>query len=120
VLAEIGIEAGKGAPILEVWNKTDLLPPEEAAALNAQAERRADVVSISALSGEGVDQLKRAVADLLNKGNVLRSVTVDAADGAAIAWLHSRGEVVGTEEKDGKLAIDVRLSDAEWNRFQAR
>jgi GTP-binding protein HflX len=120
VLAEIGVEPGKGAPILEVWNKIDLLQPEEMEKLRAQAERRDDIVSISALSGEGVDLLKRKVADQLNKGNVLRTVLLDASDGAAMAWLHSHGEVVRTEECDGQLSLEVRLSEAEWNRFQAR
>ena len=120
VLSEIGIEPGKGAPILEVWNKLDLVPPNDAETLHAQADRREEVVAISALSGEGVDQLKRKLADVLNRGNKFRSVTLDASDGSAIAWLHSHGEVIETEERDGKLMIDVRMSDAEWERFQSR
>jgi GTP-binding protein HflX len=120
VLAEIGIEPGKGASILEVWNKIDLLPVDDGSALQAQAERNGNIVSISALSGEGLDQLKRRVADVLNQGNKLRSATLDLSDGAGIAWLHSHGEVTGTEERDGKLVIAVRISDAEWDRFNAR
>jgi GTP-binding protein HflX len=120
VLAEIGIEPGKGASILEVWNKIDLLPVDDVSALQAQAERNGNIVSISALSGEGLDQLKRRVADVLNQGNKLRSATLDLSDGAGIAWLHSHGEVTVTEERDGKLVVAVRISDAEWDRFNAR
>jgi GTPase len=120
VLAEIGIEPGKGAPILEVWNKIDLLGESEAEALIAQAARRDDVITISALGGEGVDTLKRHIADFLNRGNQLRSVTLDSGDGAAIAWLHAHGEVIDQQEQDGRLAITVRLSDVEWDRFNAR
>ncbi len=120
VLAEIGIEPGKGAPILEIWNKIDLLPEDEIASVSAQAERRDDVIPVSALSGEGVEQLGRTVADKLSHGRKRYSVTVDIADGASIAWLHSHGEVLATEEQEGALLFDVRLSDADWDRFQSR
>lgn len=120
VLREIGIEAGKGASIFEVWNKLDLLPDADVAALNAQAERRDDVIVISALGGEGVDLLKRKVSDILTRGNKSRSVTLDAADGAAIAWLHSHGEVLSTEQKGETILVEVLLSDTDWDRFNAR
>ncbi len=120
VLAEIGIEPGKGAPILEIWNKIDLLPEDEIASVSAQAERRDDVIPVSALSGEGVEQLGRTVADRLSHGRKRHSITVDIADGASIAWLHSHGEVLATEEIEGALLFDVRLSDADWDRFQSR
>jgi GTP-binding protein HflX len=120
VLAEIGIEPGKGAPILEVWNKLDLLDGEAAAAVRASAARRDDVVTVSALGGEGIDRLMRAAADWLNRGNHVHSVVLHINDGAAIAWLHSHGEVIGTEEQGDQLNVDVRMSDTEWDRFQAR
>jgi GTP-binding protein HflX len=120
VLREIGIEAGKGAPILEVWNKLDLLSETDVAALQAQAARRDDVIAISALGGEGVDQLKRRVADIFNSGNKPRSITLDASDGAAIAWLHSHGEVLSTDQQGEAIIVEVLLSDPDWDRFQVR
>jgi GTP-binding protein HflX len=120
VLAEIDIEPGKGAPILEVWNKIDLLGGSEAEPVYAQAARRDDVVTISALSGDGVDNLKRKIADRLNSGNKRRSVTLDTTDGAGIAWLHAHGEVLNQLEQGGKLIMEVLLSDAQWDRFRAR
>lgn len=120
VLAEIGIEAGKGTPILKVWNKLDMLSASEVDALRAKAERRKDVAVVSALRGEGMDQLKRRVADLLNHGTKRRSVTLDAGDGAGIAWLHSHGEVLGVDSDNTRVIVDVMLSDDDWDRFQAR
>lgn len=120
VLAEIGIEPGKGAPILEVWNKVDLLDAESAAATRAQAERRDDVVTVSALSGEGIDLLTRKAADWLNHGHKVHGVDLDVSDGAAIAWLHGHGEVITREERGDRVHIDVRMSDADWDRFLAR
>jgi len=120
VLAEIGIEPGKGAPILEIWNKIDLLPDTDADAIRAEAERRDDVIPVSALSGEGVADLGRFVADLLNRSRKRYSITLDITDGASLAWLHSHGEVLSTEETESELILDVRLSDADWDRYQSR
>jgi GTP-binding protein HflX len=117
VLAEIGAEA----PRIEAWNKLDSLDPERRALVEADAAKRDDVVLISALTGEGVDTLKRLVADRLTGANRLRHIEVPIADGAALAWLHEHGEVIGEETIDGdRIAYDVRLSDRDWDRFRAR
>ena len=120
VLSEIGIEAGKGTAILEVWNKLDMLSAAEVDALRAKAERREDVAVVSALRDEGMDLLKRKIADLLNRGTKRRAITLDAGDGAGIAWLHSHGEVLGMEPDNALVIVDVMLSDDDWDRFQAR
>ncbi|GAO38521.1 GTPase HflX [Sphingomonas changbaiensis NBRC 104936] len=117
VLTEIGAEA----PRIEAWNKLDSLDPERRTAIAAEAAKRDDVVLISALTGEGVDALKRLVSDRLTGSNRVRHIEVPMTDGAAAAWLHEHGEVVGEETIDGdRIAYDVRLSDRDWDRFQAR
>ena len=118
VLREIGIEPGKGPPVVEIWNKIDLLDADMAATLRAQADRQDDAIIVSALSGEGIDTLKRKAANCLNSCSAVHSVELEMADGAALAWLHGHGEIISQREQGGKLAIDVRLSDADWERFQ--
>lgn len=120
VLAEIGVEPGKGAPVLEVWNKLDLLDAEAAAVRRAEAARRDDVVLISALTGEGIETLKRIVSDRLSAGARIRTARIASSDGASIAWLHQHGEVLDQRVEGETVEIDVRLSDKDWDRFQAR
>jgi GTP-binding protein HflX len=120
VLREIGIGEGEGAPILEAWNKIDTLAGEEGEATAAEAARSDNVVPISALTGVGVEALSRAISERLSKGSRIRSVELDAHDGAALAWLHQHGEVVGEDVDGERVTMDVRLSDADWARFQAR
>ncbi|HEY0270854.1 MAG TPA: GTPase HflX [Sphingomonas sp.] len=120
VLAGIGATGEGGAPIVEAWNKLDRLDEETRVALLGEAARRDDVVAISALTGEGVDDLARAISDRLTRGARVHSVDLPAGDGAAIAWLHGHGEVL-TSDLDGEtMRIDVRLTDAEWARFESR
>ena len=131
VLAELGVtgeaETEKGdedaplpVPMLEVWNKIDALDPEAAARVAAEAARRDDVVPLSALTGEGVDALRRLLSERLSEGSRLRAIEVDAGDGQAIAWLHAHGEVIGQSADGDHVRLDVRLSEAEWDRFNAR
>lgn len=127
VLGEIGVgprapdaEAGEGAPILEVWNKIDMLDEEARSAIEAEASRREDVITLSALQGDGVEQLRRNVSDRLSKGNRVRTLSVPIGDGAALAWLHAHGEVLGQEVDGERMVVEVRLSDADLARFEAR
>jgi GTP-binding protein HflX len=122
VLKEIGVgpEAGEGAPIIEVWNKLDALDPEAHERVVADAARDEDVIAISALTGEGIDDLRRDVAERLMAGARVHSIDLAAGDGGAIAWLHQHGEVLDQAMAGETLTMDVRLSPDEWARFQSR
>jgi len=122
VLTELGIgsEEGLAIPMIEAWNKIDLLDPERVARVTADAARRDNVVALSARDGEGVETLRRLLAERLSAGSRLHTVRLDAADGGAIAWLHAHGEVLAQAEQGDRIVLDVRLSDLEWARFQAR
>ena len=118
VLAEIMGE--ERAPVVEAWNKIDALDAEARSVALAEAARRDDVVPLSALTGEGVDDLRRLLSDRLRHGARVRTVRLPASDGAAIAWLHQHGEVLASEAVGETLRLDVRLTDLEWARFEAR
>ena len=42
------------------------------------------------------------------------------AEGAAIAWLHANGAVEAENLNGERLTLEVRLSDVDFARFQAR
>jgi GTP-binding protein HflX len=120
VLAEIGVRQEGGAPLIEAWNKIDLLDDEQSERVHAEAARREDVILISAISGEGLDTLLDCAGSHLRKGAKVRRITLPAEAGEAIAWLHANGEIVSEERGGSETAFEVRLSDADWARFQAR
>ena len=118
VLAEIGISGeGEARPMIEAWNKIDLLDHGERDRFRAEAARK-DAVALSALDGEGVDDLLRLVSARLRAGNLVRVVRLPASAGEAIAWLHAHGEIVDQRSRDLETELDVRLSDEDWARFQ--
>jgi GTP-binding protein HflX len=120
VLAEIGAAGEEGAPLIEAWNKIDVLAGEEGEATRAEALRRENVVLLSALEGEGVNDLLACATEHLRKGAKIRNVRVAATAGEAIAWLHAHGEVVAERNEGLETEYEVRLSDSDWARFQAR
>ena len=119
VLASLGLEEGSGPPQLEVWNKIDALGGDERVALIAEAARREDAIPVSALTGEGLDELTNRVSERLRAGNDTREIELSASDGERLAWLHSRGQVVGQQNDGETTQVKVRLSDVDWARFQA-
>ncbi|GAA4814868.1 GTPase HflX [Sphingosinicella ginsenosidimutans] len=119
VLDEIGAGGEGRAPRIEAWNKIDLLGEEEGIRARAEAQRRNDVVVISALSGEGVDGLLAAASEVLRRESKVRIVTLPAENGELIAWLHANGEVLSYDHEGLETRFVVRLSDKDWARFQS-
>ena len=121
VLKEIGAGGEGGAPTIEAWNKIDIIEGEELERVAAEARRRDNVVLISARTGKGVDDLLDCASAHLRKGSEVRTVRLSLDEGESIAWLHANGEVVGQRfECEGEAELDVRLSAADWARFDAR
>ena len=119
VLTSLGIKEEEGPARIEAWNKLDLLSEEERQALLAEADRRVDVIPMSALTGWGVDRLREKAAQTLQRGTQVHRIRLDASQGSRLAWLHSRGEVLEQRMDGDSLDLSVRLSPENWARFQA-
>ena len=135
VLSDLGIgaaqdedenEEGEGAniPVIEAWNKVDILDSEQRERLESEAATRSDTVILSALTGEGLDELLDAISVRLTEDARVHRLELPASDGKRIAWLHAHGEVI--EEDDSKTAdgepvrtIAVRLTQREYGRYES-
>jgi len=117
VLAELGLDDAATAAMLEVCNKMDLLAPEARASLVLQASRDAGSVALSAATGEGVPALLEAIDARLNVDRQVVDVSVDLADGEAIAWLYQRGEVLSRRDDEVLAHMRVGLDSADAARF---
>ena len=128
VLRDLGVIEREGdesaVPIVELWNKWDLLDDERREELTAAAAVDGGVVPISAATGQGVEALLARLGTALTEGARVHSFTLSASDGARIAWLHAHGEVLDEREagegQDGPLRrVDVRLTEREFGRYAA-
>jgi GTPase len=127
ILADLGVitEDGTSLPIVEAWNKIDLLPPDDRALredLIAHDVPDYPAVPISAATGEGVEALVERLGTLLTGGAQTLDVTVPMSEGQRLAWLHAHGEVLSehpVEDAEGHPAtrVSVRLTPRELGRF---
>ncbi len=114
ILEELGLTGEAGARILEVWNKADAIHPDRLEGLRAtahsmEASNRPSLVS--ALTGEGLDDLLARVEALLAESRVTLSVEIAAEDGQGLAWLHAHAEVLSREaHDDGGARLLVRVA----------
>ena len=111
-------------PIIEAWNKWDLLDADRAAELAEQVELHDDevVVPISALTGEGCEALLAKIGQVLTSGAKLHKFSIPATDGQRIAWLHANGEVSldcegGIDDRGPLRHLEVRLTPRDLGRF---
>ncbi len=123
VLRAMGLEpTERGARIIEVWNKIDLMPDAEAETVRNRAQRSdGKAVVISAVSGEGIDDLLVAIEANLERLHVVMDIEVDAANGALINWLYENADVLEREaEETQTLRYRIRISSAKRDRLLAR
>ncbi|THG40519.1 GTPase HflX [Sphingomonas olei] len=118
VLAEIGVS--EATPRIEAWNKIDLLDGPDRDHLLAEAARRDDVVPLSAIKGEGVDELVRLLSDRLTQGHQRYSIRLATSDGAGAAWLHQHGEVIDQVIEGDTAIYEVRMAPGDFARFNER
>jgi GTP-binding protein HflX len=119
VLSSLGLAEEGAPPRVEAWNKIDLLSVEDRTRLIEEANRREDVVPISAVSGEGLAELRERMAERLRSGEQVHEICLPASAGDRIAWLHARGEVLTQAIDHDQVQLSVRLSPDNWARFQA-
>ncbi len=120
ILDQIGVETGIARPpVIEVWNKADMLPASARALLTTRAEGHAPpAVLVSALTGEGVEALLFEIESQLFRNRRLRAVSIRSADGRARAWLHENCEVQSEAMAgDADLTLQVYMSDTDVARL---
>jgi GTP-binding protein HflX len=116
VLAEIGSEH---IPQLQVYNKLDLL--EIAPRIDRDADGKPRRVWLSAVTGEGVELLLQAIAELVGDDMMSAELDLLPSHGRLRAALYSMGAVTHEEHsEDGVARVRIRLPRAHWNRLVAQ
>jgi GTP-binding protein HflX len=109
-------------PMIEAWNKADLLPEERVIALrlSAEGQEARPAVLISAVTGEGIDALLAAIEQGLLRSATLVRIVLKPEDGRARAWLHRNGEVVSDDmQDDASSLMMVRLKTDRLGQFRS-
>jgi GTP-binding protein HflX len=114
VLAEVDADR---VPALDVFNKCDQLDPAERERLRAIYP---GALCVSALTGEGRDELIAAVESRLALDTTRVTFEFDSAsdaDRAQISQLYRVGRILRHASSDGHISIDVELPRRVLDRF---
>jgi GTP-binding protein HflX len=124
VLTALGIDPNEEQRLIEVWNKIDRLDADGRIRLQNLAERKpADQqpVLVSALTGQGADDLVNAIQARLALRRVVLDLVIDPADGAGMSWLHRHTEVMEKSlGENGKMAMTVRVDPTKTEAVKAK
>lgn len=116
------LELNPEIPLIEAWNKADLLSSEVQATCPtppARPGRPTSPVLISARTGAGIDALLRTLDAALFADRVARVYHVPPEDGAALAWLYRHGAVLEREDGATHCRLRVTMAAADAARFES-
>ena len=102
-----------GQPRIDVLNKCDKAPAEEFAPLP-------HAVRISAMTGEGIDDLLAAIAKALRGSECKVSVLVPFDQYAVIGEIRQQGRVLSEEYLENGTKVTAMLEPAAYGRLAAR
>jgi GTP-binding protein HflX len=111
ILEELGVA---DRPILRVLNKVDRLTAEERESLKASANGKMKhddgPVLVSALTGEGVDELLRRIDVALPTDPLVSlSLRLPLSQGRTLALIHALGRVLRSEVEEEDMLLDAEV-----------
>jgi GTPase len=122
ILGELGVTQ---RPRLRVFNKVDRLSPEqrEDFAASWAREENGDTppVFVSALTGEGLDELlKRMDAALPVDPVVKLSLHIPLTEGRSLALIHAIGRVIHSEVNDSHMDLEAEVPETIARRLKLK
>jgi GTP-binding protein HflX len=129
VLDELGVDPEK-TPIVEVWNKIDLLPEADENGVPPLSRvvpmgKVTTTVPVSAQTGQGLDTLLDTIENVLGGQARTYRVMVPHTAGADVGWLYGHAEIISRDEPDEtgqvyEVRVEPRHKAAFSQRFAGR
>ena len=115
VLQSLGVS--ESTPVIETWNKIDLLDPEKQKSAQNIANRRKNICAISSISRDGIPSLIKEIKNNLEHQKFSETLTVPFEFGERKAWLHENGVVVNEFYTDFGYKFDVTWTDIQKAKY---
>jgi GTP-binding protein HflX len=107
ILEELGVA---DRTILRVLNKVDRLTAEERESLKSNGESDEGPLLVSALTGEGIDELLRRIDVALPTDPLVSlSLRLPLSQGRTLALIHALGRVLRSEVEDEDMLLDAEV-----------
>ncbi len=106
-LVQLGLDGDNAPPVIELLNKIDLVPQTCSKITEEIAGSR---VAISALTGEGIDELLKLLSDWCEQDSEEFRLQIPLSDGKTLAYCHAHGRVLKEKVEGDQLILTVRMS----------
>lgn len=121
ILSDLGLKDKDNANILEVWNKLDGLDDEQAVHYRQMADKSDHAVGISALTGEGLDNLLACIESELSGVVMERTLVLEPQQFGLLPQIYEYSKVLERHDKeDGSVQLDIELTEHEAAEFVNR
>ncbi len=117
ILSSLGV--GENAKQIEVWNKIDLLEPEDHDAVLARAARHEEVIATSSVTGFGLSDFVQAVEFALEGEIIEEKIVLPYSDGRKRAWLFERSLVEAERQGETGFELDLRWKAKDRAQFDS-
>ena len=116
ILADLGV--AETAPMIEVWNKIDLLDDGAGGGAIETASRSDTLHAVSALTGQGLDDLLAAVSQILTPELHFETLSVAYSNGKGRAWLFEEGVIVEESADETGYIFKVKWTARQANKYR--
>ena len=120
VLTDLGVDGTRRKRMIEVFNKIDQADDDDRRRIANLTERSPLTVAVSALSGEGCEQLLALIGEQIGRHDRPIRVALPHADGATLAWLYQVGEIIERRDDEQTVWLVVKLDAANAGRLEKR
>lgn len=108
-------------PLVEALNKIDMLDEDSRQFVTNRARLgNQTAVPISAWTGDGCTELLNIVDEILTRHYLSYGITLGYEDGAALAWLYERAEVLSRKDAEDGVHLDLRTAPDIAARFEQK
>ena len=123
------LEAGPehDQPMIEVWNKVDLLGQVQLDTISERAQASLDLddmmeaYPVSCHKKQGLEALTEGIERAVTQGDEILNVEIPPHKYDVRAWLHKNGYVMNEKtRRNGNCEMQVRLSESDTGKLRAR
>ena len=104
--------AGQTVPVIECYNKCDLVAQDD-------LPRVSDAVFISAKNGEGIDDLRKALENTLDRGRKHVTLSLPYSMGGQIERLHETATVLKTDYTGDGIVVEAICDSETYGRLRS-
>ncbi len=119
ILKGLGVGDEFSIPIIQVWNKIDLLEQDDIESIENLANDDADIIAVSAVKTTGLIALSKRIEQVLHKDHYFYKMSLSPARGAELAWIYRYCQIKQRDDlEDGMIDLNVMVDGKHNEQFK--